>query len=168
MLSNYVLEKVLRLSKTESLNAEHTLKLTIDMEGTNIFPGTWVVDDASIPFWLSLPLLEGNIGATEPSSNFSITANTAGLPEKATPYTTALQLSVTSQRSQSFVVPVELYVSAPTLASTSIWGRPTKEEHACHEDTFNNAPIKVVVGKAHEVPSPRATLKVWPSSTPMI
>jgi hypothetical protein len=151
-LSNYVLEKVLRLSKTESLNAEHTLKLTIDMEGTNIFPGTWVVDDASIPFWLSLPLLEGNIGATEPSSNFSITANTAGLPEKATPYTTALQLSVTSQRSQSFVVPVELYVSAPTLASTSIWGRPTKEEHACHEDTFNNAPIKVVVGKAHEVP----------------
>ena len=33
-LSDFVLEKVLRLSKTDSLNAEHTLKLTIDMEGT--------------------------------------------------------------------------------------------------------------------------------------
>ena len=79
-LSNYVLEKVLRLSKTESLNAEHTLKLTIDMEGTNIFPGTWVVDDASIPFWLSLPLLEGNIGATSQSQ-----PTRRGFPRKPLP-----------------------------------------------------------------------------------
>ena len=167
-LSGFIQETVLRLTKTNESNAAHTLDLTIIMRGTDIAPATWTIEAASVPFWLSLPLT-GAIGARDaaqpladlsPYGNLSLTANTSGLPERlATPYEASLKLSVASQRDASFSVLVKLYVSAPTLASKSIWGTPPTNSRKCQsdassndEDTSNNAPIKVVVGEAHEVP----------------
>ena len=161
-LSGFIQETVLRLAKTNESNAAHTLDLTIIMRGTDIAPATWTIEAASVPFWLSLPLT-GAIGARDaaqpladlsPYGNLSLTANTSGLPERlATPYEASLKLSVASQRDASFSVLVKLYVSAPTLASKSIWGTPPTNSRKCQsdassndEDTSNDAPIKVVVG----------------------
>ena len=72
---------VIRLSKTESTNAEHTLELTIPIGGTNVVPAGWAVNESSVPPWLSLPILEGSIGVMEPSGNLSLKASTAGLAE---------------------------------------------------------------------------------------
>ncbi len=156
-LSGFIQETVLRLTKTNESSVAHTLDLTIDMEGTDVAPATWTIAAASVPFWLSLPLT-GAIGARDaaqpladlsPYGNLSLTANTSGLPERlATPYEASLKLSVASQRDASFSVLVKLYVSAPTLASKSIWGTPPTNSRKCQsdassndEDTSNNAPI---------------------------
>ena len=130
---------MIRLSKTHSANTEHTLDLDVKMDGTDIASAAWTIDAVSVPFWLSLPL-QGSIGATEKSGNLSLTASTSGLPERlATPYEALLNLNVTAQYNRSFLVLVQLYVSAPTLASTSIWGQvsgpaigSTSGERACH------------------------------------
>ena len=154
---------VIRLSKTESINAERTLELTIPIGGTNIVLAGWAVNESSVPPWLSLPLLQGSIGATDASGNLSLTASTTGLAEDlATPYEALLNLHVTSQRDKTFVVRVLLYVTAPTLASTSIWGTPTTSAiwdtpitsvRKCQNDALSNSiPIPAVVGEAYEVP----------------
>ena len=133
-LRGFVLEEVLRLSKTGTSNTVHTLDLEIDMDGTDASPATWTIDASSVPFWLSLPL-QGNIGATEQTSSLQLRANTSGLPERlAAPYEALLNLSVASQRDKTFLVLVKLYVSAPAIAGSSIWGRPTSER-VCHGDT---------------------------------
>jgi len=73
--------------------------------------------------------------------NLSITANTARLSERNIPYTAMLNLSVASQqRDRFFEVLVELYVSAPTLARTSIWGRPTYGS-TCQGHVLSNADL---------------------------
>ena len=161
-LSGFIQETVLRLAKTNESNAAHTLDLTIIMRGTDIAPATWTIEAASVPFWLSLPLT-GAIGARDaaqpladlsPYGNLSLTANTSGLPERlATPYEASLKLSVASQRDASFLVLVKLYVSAPTLASESIWGTPPTNSRKCQSDASSNSiPIEVVVGEGYEVP----------------
>ena len=138
---------VFSLSKTESANVEHTLELTLPISGTDVAPASWTIDASSIPSWLSLPLLQGSIGATQPTGNLLITANTARLSERSIPYTAVLNLSVASQHDRFFEVLVELYVSAPTLARTSIWGRPTNgsmcQGHALSATT---ATIEVELG----------------------
>ena len=154
---------VIRLSKTESTNAERTLELTIPIGGTNVVLAGWAVNESSVPPWLSLPLLQGSIGATDASGNLSLTASTTGLAEDlATPYEALLNLHVISQRDKTFVVRVLLYVTAPTLASTSIWGKPTTSAiwdtpitsvRKCQNDALSNSmPIPAVVGEAYEVP----------------
>ena len=138
---------VFRLSKTESANVEHTLELTLPIGGTDVAPASWTIDASSIPSWLSLPLLQGSIGATQPTGNLSITANTARLSERSIPYTALLNLSVASQqRDRFFEVLVELYVSAPTLARTSIWGRPTNGSTCQGHALSDAAPIEVKLG----------------------
>ena len=138
---------VFRLSKTESANVEHTLELTLPIGGTDVAPASWTIDASSIPSWLSLPLLQGSIGATQPMGNLSITANTARLSERSIPYTALLNLSVASQqRDRFFEVLVELYVSAPTLARTSIWGRPTNGSTCQGHALSDAAPIEVKLG----------------------
>ena len=123
------------------------------MSGTGSYVSSWVVNFSSVPFWLSLPILQGSIGATEPSGNLSLTASTTGLAEDlATPYEALLDLNVTSQRGETFVVRIELYVTAPTLARTSIWGRPTNQRVCQPDATSDNEPILVVVGEPYEVP----------------
>jgi hypothetical protein len=81
-----------------------------------------------------------------------LTASTSALAERlATPYKAELNLSVASQRDASFLVRVELYVSAPVLASTSIWGPPTNES-VCQGDAESDVnPIKVVLGQVERV-----------------
>ena len=150
---------MLRLAKTNESNAAHTLDLTIIMRGTDIAPATWTIEAASVPFWLSLPLT-GAIGARDaaqpladlsPYGNLSLTANTSGLPERlATPYEASLKLSVASQRDASFSVNVILYVSAPTIARTSVWGRPT-DARVCQQPS-DDEPIEAVVGEPSGVP----------------
>ena len=144
-LSGFILETVLRLTKTNESSVAHTLDLTIDMEGTDVAPATWTIAAASVPFWLSLPLT-GVIGPRDaaqpladlsPLGNLSLTANTSGLPENIAPYAAALNLTVVSQRNESFLVGVKLSVSAPTLARTSIWGRPT-DEGVCQPDAASD------------------------------
>jgi hypothetical protein len=137
---------VFSLSKTESANVEHTLELTLPISGTDVAPASWTIDASSIPSWLSLPLLQGSIGATQPAGNLSITANTARLSERSIPYTAVLNLSVASQHNRFFEVLVELYVSAPTLARTSIWGRPTNGSMCQGHALSNAAVIKVELG----------------------
>ena len=123
----FVLEKVVRLSKTSAANAAQTLNLMMQISGSDLYPAKWSIDAASVPFWLLLPL-HGNIGATEQTGNLSLTANSSGIPERlAAPYEALLNLSVASQRDKTVMVLVKLYVSASTVASTSIWGRPTSE-----------------------------------------
>jgi len=122
-LDGFVLEKVIRLSKTGSANDAHTLDLKMLIGGTDAYPTHWTIDASSVPFWLSLPSLHGMIGATEQTGNLSLTASTNGLAEQlTTPYEALLNLSVVSQRGKAFPVLVKLYVSASTVASTSIWG----------------------------------------------
>ena len=122
-LDGFVLEKVLRLSKTGSANDAHTLDLKMLIGGTDVYSANWTIDASSVPFWLTLPSLHGKIGATEQTGNLSLTAKTNGLAERlTTPYEALLNLSVNSQRDKSFPVLVKLYVSASTVASTSIWG----------------------------------------------
>jgi hypothetical protein len=152
-LSGFVLEKVLRLSKNATANAERTLELTIPISGTDSYVSSWAVKDSSVPFWLSLPILQGSIGATEPSGNLSLTASTTGLAEDlAKPYEALLDLNVTSQRGETFVVRVSLYVTAPTLARTSIWGRPTNKRFCQPDAASDDEPIEVIVGEPYEVP----------------
>ena len=94
---------VIRLSKTESANAERIFELTIPISGTDVAPARWAVNGSSVPPWLSLPILEGSIGIMEPSGNLSLKASTAGLAEDlATPYEGLLHLDVTSQRNETF------------------------------------------------------------------
>ena len=62
-LRGFVLEETLRLSKTISADAKHTLDLDIKMDGTDIASADWTIEASSVPFWLSLPL-QGSIGAT--------------------------------------------------------------------------------------------------------
>ena len=61
---------------------------------------------------------------------------------------TAVGLGYNAREDSSFSVLVKLYVSAPTLASKSIWGTPPTNSRKCQsdassndEDTSNNAPI---------------------------
>ena len=154
---------MLRLSKpAESLSEEHTLKLTIDMEGTDIADATWTIDASSVPFWLSPSRLSGAIGAINQTGTLTLTANTAGVPESIiSPYTAPLNVSVVSQLNQSFLVLVKLYVSASTLANTSIWGHvsgpaagSTSAERACHAGAAatDDDPIEVVLGEVVTVP----------------
>jgi hypothetical protein len=144
---------VIRLSKTESANAERIFELTIPISGTDVAPARWAVNGSSVPPWLSLPILEGSIGVMEPSGNLSLKASTAGLAEDlATPYEGLLHLDVTSQRNETFELRVSLYVTAPTLAHTSIWGRPTDKRRCQPDATHDNEPIQAVVGEAYEVP----------------
>ena len=150
-LSGFVEQKVLRLSKTATANAQHTLELTIPISGTNVATARWAVNKSSVPSWLSLPFLEGSISATQPSGNLSLTASTTGLAEDlATPYEALLDLNVTAQRSEVFVVQVLLYVTTPTLARTSIWGRPTNGRLCQPDATSDNEPIQVVVHERYE------------------
>ena len=150
-LGGFVLERVVRLSKTSSANAAHTLDLTIRIGGTDVYPAAWTIEASSVPFWLSLPL-QGDIGATEQTGNFLLTANTSELPEHlSTPYEALLNLSVSSQRDKMFLVLVKLYVSAPALARTSIWGRPTSER-VCHRDTQGTTHTEVVLGEVTNMP----------------
>ena len=108
-LSGFIQETVLRLSKTAAANSEHTLELSVPMTGTDVAPARWAINESSVPLWLSLPILEGSIGATEPSGNLSLTASTSGLSEDlVTPYEALLDLNVTSQRGASFSVLVKL------------------------------------------------------------
>ena len=153
-LRGFVLEKVLRLAKTASTyESEHTLDLTIDMDGTDVFPAIWTIEASTVPSWLSLPLLKGSIGDTEQSGNLSLTASTTGLAERlATPYEALLNLTVMSQLHNSFLVHVKLYVSAPTLASTSVWGRPTSERECLADVASELEPIEVSLGVTVDLP----------------
>ena len=149
-LRGFVLEEVLRLSKTDTSNTVHTLDLEIDMDGTDAAPAAWTIEASSVPFWLSLPL-QGNIGATEQTSSLQLMANTSGLPERlAAPNEALLNLSVTSQRDKTFLVLVKLYVSAPAVAGSSIWGRPTSER-VCHHDA-QGTHTEVVLGEITNTP----------------
>ena len=157
-LSNFVqtlAPGVFRLSKTESANAELTSELTLRIGGTHVAAATWAINESTVPSWLSLPLGGGTIGATEKSRNLSLTASTVGLPESSNPYTAALSLSlsITSQSQQSFLVPVMLYVSAPTLACTSIWGRPITGS-VCQADGLSDddSPIEARLSSTVKVP----------------
>ena len=146
---------VFRLSKTESANAELTSELTLRISGTKVVAATWAINESTVPSWLSLPLVGGNIGALEKTRNLSITASTVGLPESSNPYTAALSLSlsVASQSPQSFLVPITLYVSAPTLARTSIWGRPITGTSVCQVDALSDdsSPIEARLGSIFKV-----------------
>ena len=131
--------------------AIQNLTLNIKMDGTDMFGAVWKIEASSVPFWLSLPFYEGDIGETDRSGSLLLTASTSGLAERlATPYKAELNLSVASQRDASFLVRVELYVSAPILASTSIWGPPTNES-VCEADDKSDNPIKVVLGQVERV-----------------
>ena len=89
----------------------------------------------------------------EPSGNLSLKASTAGLAEDlATPYEGLLHLNVTSQRDETFMLRVSLYVTAPTLARTSIWGRPTSKRVCQPDATSDDEPIFVVVSEPYEAP----------------
>jgi hypothetical protein len=89
----------------------------------------------------------------EPSGNLSLKASTAGLAEDlATPYEGLLHLNVTSQRNEIFMLRVSLYVTAPTLARTSIWGRPTSKRVCQPDATSDDEPIFVVVSEPYEAP----------------
>ena len=152
-LSGFVVERRLRLSKTTSSgDATQNLTLDIKMDGTDMFGAVWKIEASSVPFWLSLPFYEGDIGETDRSGSLLLTASTSGLAERlATPYKAELNLSVASQRDASFLVRVELYVSAPILASTSIWGPPTNESVCEADDESDDNPIKVVLGQVERV-----------------
>ena len=147
---------VFRLSKTETANAELTSELTLRISGNKVVAATWAINESTVPSWLSLPLVGGTIGATEKTRNLSITASTVGLPESSNPYTAALSLSlnVASQGPQSFLVPITLYVSAPTLAHTSIWGRPITGTSVCQVDALSDddSPIEARLGSIVKVP----------------
>ena len=151
-VGGFVLEKVVRLSKTSSTNAAHTLNLTIHMGGTDVYPAIWSIEAASVPFWLSLPL-HGDINATEQMGNLWMTVNSSGLAERlAAPYEALLNLSTVSQRNKTVLVLVKLYVTAATVASTSIWGRLTSERE-CHSDAQANSIItEVVLGEIVSLP----------------
>ena len=151
-LRGFVLEEVMRLSKTDTSNTVHTLELEIDMDGTDTAPAVWTIDASSVPYWLSLPL-HGNIRATDQRSSLQLVANTSGLPERlAAPNQALLNLSVTSQRNKTFLVLVKLYVSAPAIASSSIWGRPTSER-VCHDGAQGHvAHTEVVLGEIANTP----------------
>ena len=152
---------MIRLSKTDSANDTQTLSLNIRMGGTDEVDSIWTIDASSLPFWLSPSSVSGVIGATNQTGTLTLTANTAGVPERVDPYTAALNVSVTSQRDKSFLVLVELYVSASTLASTSIWGQVsgpaigiTSGERECRAGAAatEDDPIKVVLGKTIPIP----------------
>ena len=93
-LSGFTLEEVLRLSKTDSANAMQTLSLNIRMDGTNAYKTTWTIDASSVPFWLFPSSLSGVIGTTNQTGTLTITASTAGVPERIDAYTTLLNVSV--------------------------------------------------------------------------
>ena len=151
-LRGFVLEEVLRLSKTDTSNTVHTLELEIDMDGTDDAPAAWTINANSVPFWLSLPL-QGNIGATNQTSSLQLMANTSGLPERlAAPNEALLNISVTSQRDKTFLVLVKLYVSAPAIAGSSIWGRPSSER-VCYRDAQGHGThTEVVLGETVNTP----------------
>ena len=151
-LRGFVLEEVMRLSKTDTSNTVHTLDLEIDMDGSDTAPAEWTIDASSVPSWLSLPL-HGNIGATDQRGSLQLVANTSGLPERlAAPNQALLNLSVTSQRDKTFLVLVKLYVSAPAIASSSIWGRPNSER-VCHDDAQGHGGhTDVVLGEIANTP----------------
>jgi hypothetical protein len=127
------------------------------MGGTDVYEATWTIDASSVPFWLSPSSLSGVVGATKQTGMLTLTANTAGLPERILDaYTASLNVSVASQRDKSFLVLVELYVSASTLADTSIWGHVSgpaignmSGERACHVGAAatDDDPIEVVLGE---------------------
>ena len=94
-LHGFILQKVVRLSKTDSANATQTLSLEIGMGGTDVYEATWTIDASSVPFWLSPSSLSGVIGATNQTGTLTLTANTAGLPERILDaYTALLNVSV--------------------------------------------------------------------------
>ena len=151
-LHGFVLEEVLRLSKTVTSNTVHTLNLEIDMDGTDAAPATWTIDASAVPFWLSLPL-HGSIGATEQTSSLQLRANTSGLPERlVAPYEALLNISVASQRDKTFLVLVKLYVSASPVARTSIWGRPTSKRVCSGDVQRRGTPTEAVLGEVTNMP----------------
>ncbi len=151
-LRGFVVEEVIRLTKTVAANAVQTLNLDIGMAGTDVTPATWSIAASTVPFWLSLPM-QGSIGATEPTGNLALTASTAGLPERLSkPYIASLNLSVSSQRGASFLVVVRLFVSAHTLARTSMWGRPTDERVCRTSSAAGDGPVETALGKTTHVP----------------
>jgi hypothetical protein len=150
--SGFAVEESVRLTKTASANAVYTLNLEIPIGGTDIYPAAWNIDAASVPSWLSLPR-QGSIGATEKSGYLSVTASSAGLAERlATPYEALLNVNVAAQRNRSFLALVQLYVSAQTLANTSIWGRPTSERVCQADAASDDAPIEVPLGENVRIP----------------
>ena len=151
-VGGFDLEKVVRLSKTGSTNAAHTLDLTIHMGGTDVYPAIWSIEAASVPSWLSLPL-HGDINATEQMGNLSMTLKSSGLAERlAEPYEALLNLSTVSQRNKTVLVLVKLFVTAATVASRSIWGRVTSERE-CHSDAQADSSItEVVLGEIVSLP----------------
>lgn len=161
-LSDFSVEDALHLSKTATANAEHTLKLTIGMDGTDVGPAHWSIERSSVPSWLSPSSYSGFIGPTERFGEVSLTASTSGLSDSTAAYTAEINLNVASQLNQSFTVPVMAYVRAPTFASRSIWGHPNHETRECQANTSSlDDAIEVGLGDILEVAFTACDFEGW-------
>ena len=115
---------VFKLTKPSS----GSFTLTLKMKGTNIATSSWSINPASVKSWMALDTLSGSLRAsTEVTEDevFDLTANTSMVASRAQPYAATLQITVQSDLTTLFEVPVIFFVYATDDVPKSVWGEVT-------------------------------------------
>ena len=84
---------------------------------------------------------------------FTVSATSAHVAEQSEPYTAAINLTVSSQRTKLFRVPVLVIVAVTTSANHSMWGEARPNEEGSFECERADAPppVELEVGEEREV-----------------
>ena len=148
---------VLRLTKPENASR----RLVLETGGTAEANVTWSIEPASVPSWLSLDTLSGQIylpwasaasnQAGDSHRVLTLVASTAGLAESSLPYQAVLNFTANSMLKTRFEVPVLFFVSAIPHAATSVWGHASSLT-GCYSDAMAAATLEVTIGQPNLVP----------------
>lgn len=135
---------VLTLTKT-GVNDEQSVALRMHMGGTERAKAAWTVDRNSVPRWLSVSPLAGEISPDAQSAAFvTITANSKGMPERLEPYAAMLNVSVNSGGTvDTITLPVYTIIAATSTPTTSMWGEP-QPDGTC-TPTQRTEPLRLVL-----------------------
>jgi hypothetical protein len=156
-----VAEVVLDLTKP----ATGSRTLTLRMAGTAETGSTWGIDSSSVPDWMQILNLSGSVltppyggsyGSMEnEASVVTIVAITKGLFDRKDPYEERLRLSVFSDKTTVFEVPVLLKLTVVDVPAKSTWGSVAPAGQDGLRDPCRNA-----------VPPPNTTAIDAPYSVP--
>ncbi|EOD30154.1 hypothetical protein EMIHUDRAFT_449788 [Emiliania huxleyi CCMP1516] len=144
---------VIELSKTSRPETANRT-IVLHMGGSSSAEARWTVDEGALPPWLSVWPTSGVLPAgVDKAALFTVSASSAHVAEQSEPYTAAINLTVSSQRTKLFRVPVLVIVAVTTSAKHSMWGeaRPTEEGSFECERADAPPPVELEVGEEREV-----------------
>jgi predicted outer membrane repeat protein len=126
-----------------SEHASSTHNLTVKIGGTMNENLLWSILTSGLPHYIETLQTTGSVPSTASELIIPITLKAAGLMEGS--HDTSVIINVKPEGesnpslAQIFTVPVALQVDAPTVASTSVWGRKSPEGVLKAADTSNLA-----------------------------